>query len=167
MANIPTPVIHGDYVYSAASMSGGGAVKLSVSNGDVTATPLYFSRKLPSAIGGTVVVGDVLYGTTAQALECVELASGKVKWSERGIGAGSIVYADHRLYLHGENGQIALIDASPDGYTEQGRFTPPNEPTHGTARAWAYPAIANGRLYIREASTIWCFDIKSDEAKRK
>ena len=39
---------------------------------------------------------------------CVDFKTGKVMWSERGIGAASILYADHRLYLHGEKGRSGL-----------------------------------------------------------
>ncbi|HEX3998561.1 MAG TPA: PQQ-binding-like beta-propeller repeat protein [Pirellulales bacterium] len=158
-ANIPTPLAESNFVYSATGKGGGGLVKIESDAGALKAAQEYFSPKLPTAIGGVVKVGDYLYGTNSQALECVEFKTGKIVWSERGIGAASILSADHRLYLHGENGDVALVDASPDGYKERGRFTPPDRPEGGPGKAWAYPVVANGRLYIRDLDMLWCFDI--------
>jgi outer membrane protein assembly factor BamB len=161
-ANIPTPLASDGYVYVGSAGTGGGAVKLKVTEGRVEPEQIYFESKLPTAIGGAVKVGDYLYGTTAQALLCVEFATGKVKWEERALGPASICCADGHLYLHGENGDVALVAASPEGYREKGRFTPPEQPQHARPmeKAWAYPVVANGRLYIRDHGSLWCYDVK-------
>jgi outer membrane protein assembly factor BamB len=161
-ANIPTPLGSDDLIYVGSAGTGGGTVKLKKQGSGVEAEQLYFESKLPTAIGGTVKVGDFLYGTTAQALLCIEFATGKVKWEDRAIGAASLCYADGNLYLHGENGEVALVEASPEGYHEKGRFTPPDQPAHGKPmeKAWAYPVVANGRLYIRDHGSLWCYDVK-------
>lgn len=161
-ANIPTPVASGALIYCAAAGTGGGAVKLQVTDGHVAAEQVYFESKLPTAIGGAVKVGDYLYGTTAQALMCVEFATGQMKWEERGLGAASLCAADGRLYLHGENGEVALIEASPEAYREKGRFTPPDQPKRSQAmeKPWAYPVVANGSLFIRDHGSLWCYKIK-------
>src|SRR5262249_55588890 len=108
-------------------------------------------------------IGDYLYGTTAQALVCVEFATGKVKWEERALGAASLCYAEDHLYLHGENGDVALVKASPEAYHEEGRFTPPGQPKHSNnmEKAWAYPVVANGKLYVRDHGSLWCYDIRA------
>ena len=159
-AVIPTPVARDGSIYSAAARAGGGLMKLNPEGTKVE--QVYFSPKLPAAIGGDVLVGDYLYGTTAQGLLCVEFATGNVKWQEKALGAASLCYADGRLYLHGENGEAALVEAAPDGYHEKGRFTPPDQPKHGNQmeKAWAYPVVANGRLYLRDHGVLWCYDVK-------
>jgi outer membrane protein assembly factor BamB len=93
-------------------------------------------------------------------LVCVEFATGKIKWQDRCVGAGAPCYADGRLYIHGEKGDVALVEATPDAYHEKGRFTPPDQPNRGNNQAWAYPVVANGRLYIRDIGTLWCYDVK-------
>ena len=160
--SMATPVASDGYVYSGATRVGGGAVKLMVVGGAVTAEEAYFDPKLPTAIGGTVLVGPYLYGTS-QAMMCVEFKTGQVKWNERGIGAASLAYADGLLYLHGEGGEVALVEASPEAYREKGRFTPPNAPVHANQmeKSWAYPVIADGRLYIRDLDTLWCYDVRA------
>lgn len=160
-ANIPTPVAADGYVYVASAGTGGGAVKLAKANDRVEPTEVYFAPQLPTAIGGSVKIGDFLYGTTNQALLCIEFATGKVKWQERALGAAALCYADGHLYLHGENGDAALVEASPEAYREKGRFTPPHQPEPPSmGKPWAYPIVANGRLYIRDRGTLWAFDVK-------
>lgn len=161
-ANIPTPVVSGDTIYVGSAGTGGGAVKVASKDGKLEAEPLYFGPKYPTAIGGAVKVGDYLYGCSGQALECVEFATGKIKWEERSVAPGSLCYADGLLFLHGENGEVALVEASPDGYHEKGRFAPAEQPAKANdmEKAWAYPVAANGRLYIRDHEKLWCYNVR-------
>ena len=161
-ATIPTPVVFDSEVYSAGSGSGGALVRLRAGDGKVEAEQVYFSAKLPTAIGGAVKVGDLLFGTGATGLVCSDFATGEIKWEDRALGPASICYADGNLCLHGENGEVALVAAASDGYHEKGRFKPADQPNHGSAKAWAYPVIANGKLYIRDAGTLWCYNVKTN-----
>lgn len=159
-ANIPTPLADGGFVYSAASRSGGGLVKLRAEQQAFQAEQVYFSGTLPSGIGGVIKLGDFFYGTKGDSLLCVEFATGEIKWQDRSVGAASLCYADGCLYLHGEKGEVALVEPSPEGYREKGRFTPPDQPDRGRSRAWAYPVVADGRLYVRDLDSLWCYDVK-------
>jgi outer membrane protein assembly factor BamB len=166
MAQMVTPVARDGYVYGGAQSIGGGTVRLKSDRGGVAAEQVYFARGLPNNIGGSVLVGDYLYGTSGRGLVAVEFTTGKVKWQDESIGAGSVAYGDGLLYLHGENGEIALVEATPEAYREKGRFTPPAPPKRKRLgpypeRAWTYPVIANGRLYIRDIGTLWAYDIKA------
>ncbi len=164
-ANIPTPIAKEDYVYSTArSLGAAGLIRLNGAADGVTAEQVYFERNLPSSIGGAVLVGGQhLYGTNGQGLIAAEFATGKVLWQNESVGAGSVLYADGHLYVHGEDGDVALVEATPESYREKGRFTPPDRPakTRGAReKSWAYPVVANGKLYIRDLDVIWCYDIK-------
>lgn len=166
-ANIPTPVAADGYVYVASAGTGGGTVKLTkAGEGALKPEEVYFTAQLPTAIGGAVKIGDFLYGTTSQAMLCLEFATGNVKWRERGLGAASLCYADDRFYLHGENGEVALVEATPQAYREKGRFTPPDQPEqrNSMGKAWAYPVVANGTLYIRDGEMLWAFDVKEAQS---
>lgn len=162
-ANMPTPIARDGYVYAAAGRVGGGLVLLKPEADGVAAEQVYYTRGLPHSLGGAVLLGEYLYGTSGEGLVAAEFTSGKVKWQSASIGSGSIVYADGHLYLHGENGEVALIEATPEAYREKGRFTPPDQPKHRDAmeKAWTYPVVANGRLYIRDLGTLWCYDVKN------
>jgi len=164
-ANIPTPVGSGDYVYSTArSMTAGGLVRLQAKpDGGVAAEQVYFERGLPSAIGGAIKLGDILYGTTGEGLVAAEFLTGKVRWTNPSVAPGSVLYAEGHLYVWGEDGDAALIEATPEAYREKGRFTPPGKPEHprgAREKSWAYPVVANGRLYLRDLGVMWCYDVR-------
>ena len=160
-ANIPTPVVLDDLIYSSTGRGGAGLVKLSADGEGVKAEQVYYQGKLPTSIGGAVLVDGLLYGTTNQGLVCADFATGEIKWQDRSIGAAALCYADGRLYLHGENGEVALALASPEKYQELGRFTPPDQPDRsGRTKAWVYPVVSNGRLYVRDQGFLWCYDVR-------
>jgi outer membrane protein assembly factor BamB len=161
--NMQTPVAGDGLIYSAAR-PGGGLVRLKADNNGVAAEQVYLERTLPNNIGGAVRVGGYLYGTGSGDLVCAEFSTGAVKWRDKCIGAAAVCFADGCLYLHGEEGEVALVEASPQAYAEKGRFTPPDQPKHVRGRqekAWSYPVVANGRFYIHDVGTIWCYDVKN------
>lgn len=159
-ANIPTPVASDGCIYTGSGRGGAGLVRLEADGDGVKAEQVYHEGKLPTSIGGAVVVDGYLYGTNSQGLVCADFATGEVKWQDRCVGAGSVCYADGRLYVHGENGEAALVEADPEAYREKGRFTPPDQPDReGRMKAWAYPVVANGRLYLRDQGLLWCYNV--------
>jgi outer membrane protein assembly factor BamB len=162
-ANIATPVAYEDYVYSTnARRFGGGLIQLNATSDGVAAEQVYFERDVPNTLGGQVLVGDYLYGTNQQGPVACEFKTGKIVWSAQSFGPGAVCYADGRLYFHAEKGDVALVEASPKEYRELGRFMPPGQPKRRDSRerAWSYPVVANGRLYIRDAGNLWCYDVR-------
>ena len=162
-----TPVAHNGHVYYGALGVGGALLRLKPEGNGIAAEQVYFTRGLPNGIGGAVLVGDHIYGTEpGQGLVAAEFATGKVKWKADNFGWASIASADGLLFLHLVNGDFVLVEASPHGFREKGRFTPPNQPKHKQVgqfpeMAFTYPVIADGRLYIRDLGTLWAYDIKS------
>ncbi len=163
-----TPVARDEYVYGGANGVGGGLVRLKPDGSGIAAEQVYFERRLPNGIGGAVLVGDYLYGTEmgGEQLLAVEFTTGKVRWKAESLGRASVASAEGLLYVHGWNGDVALVEATPEGYREKGRFTPPAQPKKKQVgqypeQAFAYPVIANGRLYIRDLGTLWAYDIKA------
>jgi outer membrane protein assembly factor BamB len=162
-ANIGTPVVKDNFVYSGTGRGGGGLIAVNQTPEGFVVEEKYFDTKLPTAIGGAVLLGDYLYGTSRATTACVNFETGEAKWTEeRGIAPASLCYADGHFYLHAENtGDLALIEATPDGYREKGRFTPEGIPEKGQSKAWAYPVVADGRLYIHDWGTLWCYNVQA------
>lgn len=160
--NCFTPIYHDGMVYaSTAYDAGGGAVKLSKdSNGVITATEMYFSNRIKQQHGGMVLVDGYLYGVLESGfLNCIELKTGEVKWQERISGKGSIIYADGRLYYRSEGqGTVTLVEANPKQYVVHGQF---QQPDRSTESAWTQPVIANGKLYLRDQDTLYCYNVKA------
>jgi len=173
-ANIATPIAYKDHVYSTnARRFGGGLVKLTATATGMEAKEIYMVRDMPNTLGGQVLLGEHIYGTNPEGPVCAKFLTGEILWKNEGVGPGAVLYAENRLYFHGENGDMLLVEATPDAYREKGRFTLPAQPKRGVAggtrdeHAWSYPVVANGRLIIRDLGTLWCYDIRDAQVKTR
>ena len=73
--------------------------------------------------GGYVIDDGYVYGNNVSGWSCLELKTGKKMWNERGIGKGSLCWADGMLYLFSEvGGQAALATCSPTGLKITGKL---------------------------------------------
>jgi outer membrane protein assembly factor BamB len=150
-ANVTTPVYADSKVFfSSAYGTGGGLVGLRAAGGENRAQEIYFTRDMQNHHGGIVLVNGYLYGYNNSILTCIEWATGKQMWRDRSVGKGSVVYADGHLYVLSENNVVGLVEATPAGYREKGRFTVRDQ----GLPSWAHPAVAGGRLYIRDQGTL-------------
>jgi outer membrane protein assembly factor BamB len=158
-ANILTPIVAGDRVFSAGSRTGGGLVQIRTEGEGATATQIYFAKAVAPSIGGAVLLDGKLYGTSAQAMFCADFGTGEVKWTDRALGPASLCSADRRLYVRSHtSGDVALVAPSSEGYREQGRFSPVDR---SKARAWPHPVVANGGLYLRDQEVLLCYDVSA------
>jgi len=108
--------------------------------------------------GGIVAVGDHFYLLTNSELACVDGRTGEAVWRNRSVGKGSITYVDGMLIVRseGNDGTIALVEATPEGYRERGRF---DQPDRSDRRSWAYPVVFGNRLYIRDQNVLLVYDL--------
>jgi outer membrane protein assembly factor BamB len=163
-ANIPTVVVEGDLVYTSnARRFGGALLRISGEGAGTKAEEVYFSRTAPNTLGGQVLVDGILYGTNQEGLTAARFESGEMLWQSEG-GPGSVQYVDGHLYVHWESSEVSLVEATPEAFREKGRFTPANPPgaSNGLPKlTWTYPVAANGRLYIRDLGTLWCYDVRA------
>ncbi len=157
-ANVSTPIFQGDKVFSSSAYGvGGGLVKLARNNAGFTAEEVFFDKKMANHHGGIVLVDGYLYGFGSRGLICMNFETGEIAWQAQSVGKGSIVYADGFLYCYGEKNEMALVAANPKEYIEKGRFEVPA----GDQLTWAYPVVANGRLYLRDMQHLACYDVKA------
>ncbi len=161
-AVIPTPIVKGDEVLITSGY-GAGCKKVKVKGNQ--AEDVFMNKDLENHHGGVVLVGDYLYGhSNKDGWTCMAFADGSVKWHEKkALGKGAVSFADGRLYcLEEKTGNVALVEASPEGWHEKGRFTlEPLATTRNPKGAiWTHPVIANGKLYLRDQNLIFCYDVK-------
>lgn len=108
--------------------------------------------------GGVVLVDGNIHGASTRGeWICLDLATGKVKFSDKLVGKGSVIYVDNRLYCYGEKGEVGLVKINADGYEQVGSF----RVRKGSKEHWAHPAISDGRLYLRHGDALMCYDIKA------
>ncbi len=161
-ANVPTPIIIGDQVFSSIGYGRGASLlKLKASGQSVSASEIYYRRELTNKHGGVIQVNGFVYGDTDDSglPFCADIKTGNVKWKRgrggNGKGSVSILYADNRLYLHYQNGVVALAVASPEEYRETGSFELPKK----DGQLWAHPVVSNGRYYVRNGDSLYCYNI--------
>jgi outer membrane protein assembly factor BamB len=162
-AVIPTPIFHDDHVFVTSGYQVGcNLFKISKDDGAFKATEVYANHEIENHHGGIVLVGEYLYGhSDSRGWLCMEFKTGKVMWTNKGVGKGSVSFADGMLYARSEGraGTVALVEATPDGYKEHGRF---DQPDRSTKNSWPHPVIANGKLYLRDQDVLLCYDIKGN-----
>ena len=157
-ANCSTPIVDGDLVFAASGYgTGGGQARVTGRGTNWSVNETYFERKFQNHHGGYVLVDGHVYGTNDSSLLCMDWRSGRIKWQDRSVGKGSICFADGHLYVRGEDGAVALVEASPDGYREKGRFDQPNR---SGQPAWPHPVVAGGRLYLHDWDRLFCYRLK-------
>jgi len=155
--NAATPLVVDDMVFLSASY-GTGAVLLQI--GASGLKQIWSSDDALTNHYATSVHKDgYLYGFHGRqeegpSLRCVEFKTGKVRWSVDGFRAGTITLAGDRLLILKEGGELVLASASPAAFRpiSAAKVLPP------TVRS--YPAIANGRMYIRNEKTLECLDLR-------
>lgn len=159
-AVVPTPVSAGNFVYVTSGYGlGGHLYRIEKNAAACSATQVYASKAIVNHHGGAIKLGDHLYGHSDGAgWTCQNFQTGQVVWQERGIGKGSITYADGHFYCRCEDGPVALIEATPEGYREKGRF---RQPERSSKKAWPHPVIAGGCLYLRDQELLLCYDLQA------
>lgn len=165
-ASIPTPIVNGDYVFCSSGYGTGSALlKLYKSGSGVRAEEVYFlnGNEFQNHHGGLVMIGDYIYGGHGHNNGfpiCVEWKTGKIAWGGRQRGPGqesaAVVYADGQMYFRYQNGVMALIAASPEGYKLNGQFNIPQV----SSPSWAHPVVANGLLYLREQNNLFVYNVQ-------
>ena len=163
VAVIPTPVYSDGYVYVTSGYGAGCSLfKINSDSGKYSAEQVYANRVMVNHHGGVVKVGDFIYGySDGKGWTCQDFKTGDAKWQDKQkLGKGSVSFADARLYLRQEDrkGTVALIEASPEGYHEHGRF---DQPDRSSKNSWPHPVVADGRLYLRDQDVLLCYDVKA------
>lgn len=160
-AVIPTPIVTEDHVYVTSGYNVGcNLFKISKDGSAFKAEEVYANQNMVNHHGGVILVGNHVYGHSDKGgWTCQDLKSGDVEWTNTGVGKGSISFADGFFYIRseGSKGTVALIEASPKGYKEHGRF---DQPDRTKKQSWPHPVIANGKLYLRDQDNLFCYDLK-------
>ncbi|MCI0605860.1 PQQ-like beta-propeller repeat protein, partial [bacterium] len=115
---------------------------------------LWKSNVAQNHFSSSVIYNDHIYGFDQGLLQCIDANSGTEKWKQTGFGKGSLILADGHLIVLGERGLLALVEATPAGYKEKGRA----QVLKG--KTWTPPALANGKLYLRNKKEMICMDLK-------
>ena len=113
--------------------------------------------------GGVIVWKGYIYGANSRGKDrnkwiCFDWKTGETKYSESGVGKGSITMADGLLYtLSEEGGNVGLVTPTASGHEIISKF---QIPEGGEGPVWAHPVVVGGRLYVRHGDLLFAFDVK-------
>lgn len=175
-AQIPTPVVKGDLVWVSCSYDppgAGSALLQIVAKGkdafEAKVVTTYKKAEANNHHGGMVLVGDYIYFGHDQNQGnpiCIEFKTGAIKWGPEkspagGSGSAATLYADGRLYFRYQNGTMVLIEPSPDSLKVVSSFKLPAPDQKSFPASWPHPVIVNGKLYLRDQTVMYCYDVKA------
>lgn len=157
--NICTPIFRDGWVFTSTGHRVGSVMlKVTVNGRKASVEEHWRSVDLDNHHGGVVLLDGYLYGSrwTPQWV-CLEWKTGKTMYEDRGVGKGSLTFADGMLYTLGEQGQVGLVRAAPNAHKIVSRF---RLPKGGEGPAWAHPVVCGGRLYLRHGDLLYAYDVK-------
>ena len=105
-------------------------------------------------MNSSVLLGGHLSGFDESQLKCIDFQTGDVKWSQGGLGKGSLMIADGKMVLMSDKGELAIAEASPDSYVELAR----TKVLSGLC--WTVPVLSGGKIYCRShPGVLVCLDV--------
>lgn len=155
-SNMLTALVHGDYLWVAND--GSSLLKITKTDDGFGVNEVHHIDDVQNFPDAVVHVGNYIYANY-DVPTCVEFMTGKVVWQateQKAGGQAGLTYADGNLYLRYSNGDVALVGADPTKYELKGNFKIETKIQDG----WIQPVIHDGRLYVRDAGTLYCYDIK-------
>jgi outer membrane protein assembly factor BamB len=161
-----TPIRVGDQLLASSITRGSASLGLEAKDDKTVVTKLWANEKLTCYFSTPVAVGKdhvymvtganpLAFMTPVAELRCVEAKTGKVLWTKEKIGkyhASMIRTGDNKLLLLDDAGNLALLEPNAKEYKELARSKVCGE-------TWAHPALANGRLYIRDNKELICLQL--------
>jgi len=154
--NVSQPVVVDKNRFFISSGYGKGAalVELKANGNSFTPTTIWENTNMKNKFNSSVLHNGYVYGLDEGILVCLDVNTGERKWKEGRFSYGQVLLASgHLIVTQGDTGEVALIKATPDKYTEVARFAAVQ------GRTWNYPAIADGRLLVRSTNEMAAFDI--------
>ena len=155
-----TPVCKDDCVFVTSGYGVGcNLFKITRTGKEFQAAAVYANKEMVNHHGGVVLVGANVYGySDGKGWVCLDFKTGQGVWDSKKLGKGTLLGADGHLYLRSETGgTLALIEATPTGWQETGRFDQPN--LIGKY-LWAHLVISGGKLFVRDQDQLLCYNIK-------
>jgi outer membrane protein assembly factor BamB len=155
--NVSQPIVVDRNRFFISSGYGKGAALVEVKGGgdSFTASTIWENKNMKNKFNSSVLHNGYVYGLDEGILVCLDVNTGERKWKDGRYGYGQLILAGNHLIVTSDKGEIALVKASPDGYSEVARFPALDGQT------WNNPAIAGGRLLVRNSNQMAAYDISS------
>ncbi|MCA1577561.1 MAG: PQQ-like beta-propeller repeat protein [Acidobacteria bacterium] len=152
-ASLPVMVDRNRFFISSGYGKGAALVAVKGSGSNFTATTIWENINMKNKFNSSVLHNGHVYGLDEGILTCLDVNTGERKWKGGRYGYGQVILASGHLIVSSDAGDVALVKATPAQYTEVARFSALQ------GKTWNYPAIADGRLLVRNANEMAAYDI--------
>jgi outer membrane protein assembly factor BamB len=141
------------FLLSAGYFTGCAAVEVTKTSSGFTARAVWQNKNLKNKFTSSVFYQGYVYGLDEDILTCIDAANGERKWKDGRYGYGQLLLASGHLIILSGEGELALVKATSERHEELARFQAIN------GKTWNHPAIADGKILIRNAQEMACFQI--------
>lgn len=152
-----TPLYHeGGVFFFSGYGKGGGMLEMAPDGSSVKLK--WFNEHLDSRMGGAVLYEGYIYksGDKNRYQYCVDWETGEEKYASRDMGIGVTIFADGKLFVYSQRGDLAMVEASPAGFNILGQ----TRVKLGSDQHWAHPVIQDGVLYVHHGDALIAYKIK-------
>ena len=141
------------FFLSSGYGKGAALVEITSSGGGLMARKVWENSSMKNKFNSSVLYEGNVYGLDEGILTCVDASTGERKWKGGRYGYGQVILASGHLVVITDTGDLVLVKATPDKHTEVAKFSAIE------GKTWNYPAIAEGRLLVRNQTQMACFDL--------
>lgn len=154
--NISQPlVVDEQHVFISAGYGHGSAL-VKITPGDtLRAEEVWQNNNMKCKFNSPVLYQGHVYGLDDGILAAVDVWTGERAWKGGRYGFGQLLLAQGHLIVLTEGGDVVLVKATPEAHQELARF----EAIDG--KTWNNPAIANGKLLVRNQTEMACYDLSA------
>ncbi len=151
----PVLVSSNRFMLSAGYGGGSALVEVSRSGEGFSARQVWKNLNLKNKFNSSVFHEGFLYGLDEGILTCLDAGTGVRRWKDGRYGYGQMLLASGHLVILGGEGDLALVQATPERHVELARFPALK------GKTWNHPTIAGGRLFVRNAVDMACYDLSA------
>jgi outer membrane protein assembly factor BamB len=153
--NVSQPIMvdNNRFFISAGYGKGAALVEVTGSGKNFSARTVWENINMKNKFNSSVLSDGYVYGLDEGILSCLDVKTGERKWKGGRYGYGQVLLASGNLIISSDSGELALVKATPDQYSEIARFSAIE------GKTWNYPAIAGGRLLVRNANQMAAYNI--------
>ncbi|MGI9065091.1 MAG: PQQ-binding-like beta-propeller repeat protein [Pyrinomonadaceae bacterium] len=156
--NVSQPIMvdKNRFFISAGYGKGAALVEVTGSGSSLSARTVWENINMKNKFNSSVLHEGYVYGLDEGILTCLDVNTGVRKWKGGRYGYGQVILASGNLIVSSDNGELALVKATPQQYSEVARFAAIE------GKTWNYPAIAGGKLLVRNANEMAAYNIAAN-----
>ena len=153
--NCTQPIVVDDkHIFISAGYGQGSALVRIIARDKVfKVEKIWSNNRMKSKFNTRVLHENHVYGLDEGILQAIDVRTGIQKWKGGRYGYGQILLANGHLIISTEKGEVALVKATPEGHEELAKFTAIR------GKTWNNPAIADGKLIVRNQTEMACYDL--------